>query len=185
MFWYLLRRAAEKFCRSVVAEVKLPGAVEVKHAGQRDRATNRRLVGGESERELTSRGMPHHDEPIEFQRIAFCNLRNKPEAVGDVLECSGPAATGIAHPPIFQAPGRDTAGGESSANVPGMGEIILRAPEATVYENGNRMRAFAGGPAQVGELVRVSAIVQALGRRRWKAEDVFATQRFFDSERLM
>lgn len=40
------------------------------------------------------------------------------------------------------------------------------------------MRAFAGGPAQVGELVRVRAVVQALvGRRRREAEDVFAIQR--------
>lgn len=132
MLGHLLGRAAEKFCGSVVAEVKLPGAAEVKHAGQRDRTANRRLVGGKGEGQLASRGMSHHQEPIKGKRETFCDLRNKTKAVGDVLECSGPAATGIAQPPIFQVPGRDAGGGESSANMPGMGEIILRAPEATV-----------------------------------------------------
>src|SRR5579864_1618982 len=132
-------------------------------------------MSSQGECQLTAGGMPHHGQAGENESVPLRHLRHETKRLIDVLESLRPAAAGISYPPIFHVPRRHALCGESSAQVTGMREVILRAPESAMQEHKRRMRSFARRAPQIDKLIRVRSVVQALirGRRR-KRQDVFA-----------
>src|SRR5712671_1903218 len=93
----------------------------------------------------------------------------------DVLKCSGPAAAGIADATVFDVPGCDADFFQRGTKMPGISEIVLRAPVAAVDEEDNGMRTFSRGKANVDELIRVLPIRETqIGIGRFLFQDGFA-----------
>src|SRR4029077_3039231 len=86
----------------------------------------------ETQRQLTSGGMSHHDCLRRVQFVALGDLGEVAITVADILERARPPAAWVAHAPILHVPGRESFGGECGAEVPGMIQVVFRAPETTV-----------------------------------------------------
>lgn len=97
-------RAAQKSGNSIIAQVQLPCATQVKHAGQRERASDRRFVRGKAECKLAARGVSSNAEAIaiELRKLVFRFFAVKETVcAAKIVECSRPSSTGIADAPVF------------------------------------------------------------------------------------
>ena len=169
-------RAAEKGRSSVIAQVQLPGAAQVEHAGERKHMRYGALKRCETEREMATGGVSGDAELFEVEPRDGIIFMFAQCAIGaaDILKCSGPSAAGIAHAPVLDVPGGDTGLLQGVAKMSGVSEIIFRAPIAAVNEEDDWMRAFSGRNADVNELIWVLAVREAqIGLRRFLFQDGF------------
>src|SRR5687767_10357308 len=96
----------------------------------------------------------------------------------DVLKGSRPAASRVAEPTVLDVPRGDAASGKRRAQMRSVAEIVARAPEATVDDDGDRVRPSTVGEPQVAEVQSVRAIGETeSGGRGGKVEDCEATER--------
>ena len=66
--------ATEKLNDSVIAQVELPGALQIDYARKRDDAFDGRLMARQTEGELPTRGMANHHHSSRVQIVAIRNL---------------------------------------------------------------------------------------------------------------
>lgn len=85
------------------------------------------------------------------------------------------SAAGLSDAPVLQIPRSETARGDGSAEVAGMGKVVFGVPVAAVDKNDDGMRAFSLRQAQIDELVAVIAIRDPrVSFRRRQRENVLA-----------
>ncbi|EAU62080.1 hypothetical protein STIAU_4087, partial [Stigmatella aurantiaca DW4/3-1] len=174
-------RAPEECLDDAVPQAQFLGTHKVRYRRERDDAAHLerrgavvRLSGaeamarGEPQDEVASRRVSEHDHPVQVQRPG---VREGPQVVGaprDILQGSGPAASGVAHAPVLQVPGREAPPREIRAQVPRVLQVVPGAPEASVHHQHDGMGANTRGQAQLAEVVFSVAIGQpgVRGRRR-------------------
>jgi len=170
-------RSAEKCRGSVIAQVQLPGAMQVNDAREREHMRNGALKSGEAKSKVTSCGVAGDAELFQVEPGDGIILVFAQSAVGaaDVFKRSGPSAAGISHATVFHVPGCDAGIFQRVAEMTGVREVVFRTPEAAVDEENDGMRAFSGGKARVNKLIGVLAVRKAqIGLGRFLAEDGFA-----------
>jgi hypothetical protein len=87
-------------------------------------------------------------------------------SVADIFERSWVAASRLANPSIFETPGSVPGFGDGSAEVGGVGQVVLRFPETSVDEDDDGVGARACGEAKFSELIGVRAVRYTLAGRR-------------------
>src|SRR5579864_9354488 len=92
MFRHALRRTAEKFCYSVIAQMQLPGLAQIDDSGERDYCSHGVVMGGERERQLPACRMPQNDSALGGDGILAGELPQELIARSHVFEAAGPAA---------------------------------------------------------------------------------------------
>lgn len=151
--------------------------MQINNAGEREHMRNGALKGGEAEGQVASGGMASDAEFFQIEPGDGIILVFEQRVVGaaDVFKSSGPSAAGISHATIFHVPACDAGIFQGVAKMTGVSEIVFGAPEATVDEENDGMRAFSGGNARLDELVWVLAVRKAqIGLRWFLAENGFA-----------
>jgi len=94
-------------------------------------------------------------------------------SAADVGEGVGPCAAFVANAAIFEVGGGYAFAGERGAEVAGVVEIVLGAPEASMDMNDCGMRPLGLRQTKVGELIRVGAVGDAgVSGRRSESENV-------------
>lgn len=177
MVWDFRRRAAKKCCGSIIAQMQLPGAMQVYDAREREHMRNGPLKSGEAESEVASGGVAGDAEVVQVEPgdgIVFV-LAQSVVGAADVFKRSRPAAAGISHATVLHIPGRDAGVFQRVAKMTGVSKVVFGAPETAVDKENDRMRAFSGGKACLDELIRVLPVRKAqIGFRRFLVEDSFA-----------
>lgn len=163
-------RAAEKTGNSVIAQVQLPCAMQVKYSGQRKHPSDRRLMCSQAECKLSARRVSGNAEvfAIELRKLVFRFLAVKEMVcAAKIMECSRPSAALVANAPVFDIQGRNAGLLQSVAEMPCVREIVFRAPVAAVNEKHELIRAFASRDTYVDELIGIIAVRNAqIGIRR-------------------
>src|SRR5882724_12862010 len=135
------------------------------------------LKRGETESQMAAGGVSGDAKffEVEFGEGIIFMCEQRAIGAADVLKSAGPAATGIPYTTIFDVPGRNADLLQRVAKVPGITEIVLRAPVAAVDEKDDGMRTFSRGKANVDELIRVLSVRKAqIGIGRSLFQDGFA-----------
>ena len=178
MFGNFCWRAAQKSGNSIIAQVQFPCATQVKHAGQRKHASDRRFVRGKAECKLATGGMSGNAEAseIELRKFAFRFIAmHEMVCAAKIVERSRPSAARIANAPVFDVVCRDAGHFQSMAEMARVREIVFRAPVAAMNEKHDWMRPIAFGQANIHKLIRVLAVGEAqIGVRRRCGEYVLA-----------
>jgi len=177
MVWNFRGRSAEKCSGSVIAQVQLPGAMQINYAGERQHMRNGTLKGGETESQVASGGVAGDAELFQIEPGDGIILVLAQSVVGaaDVLKSSGPSTAGISYAAVFHVPGCDACIFQGVAKMTGVSEVVFGTPEAAVDEENDGMRALSGGKARVDELIRVLAVRKAqIGLGWFLGEDGFA-----------
>src|ERR1700716_639741 len=118
--------------------------------------------------------MSHYHQPVQVQMESGMFLPNKPVGRANVLKRTGPSATSIAHPPVFDVEGRDARRSQRFAQVSGVREVVLRPPKAAVDVQQNRVRSLGARETHFEKLIRVGTVGCTLvGWRLRVAENVF------------
>jgi len=161
----LARRSSKKLDHSVVAEMKLVGALQVNHSGERNSPGQARLMSREAKRKLPASRVTHHDDPFCVQVMGCGALHKKMIGGTDIGKRARPCPAFIAHAAVFEVGRGQTFCGESAAEVTGVIEVVFGAPEAPVDVDDEWIRrlAFSGGrrQTQIKELVQIRAIRNA------------------------
>src|SRR5262249_38565319 len=107
--------------------------------------------------------MPGHAYSLQIELSQTVLLMSVEQAVGaaKVFKRPRPSATGVSHAPIFHVPRCHTDLLECVAKVPRVGEVILRAPIAAMYEEDNRMRPFSRRQTHINKLAGVLSVRHA------------------------
>lgn len=155
-------RAAEKARNSIVAQVQLPCATQVKHAGQREHASNRWFMRSKAESELATGGMSGDAEAIEVEMKEFIVITMKqPKCAANVGEASRPPAARIANTAVFDVACSDACLFQSVAEMACIGEVVFRAPVAAVDEKHDCVRAATARHTHLDKLVGIFAVSEA------------------------
>ena len=137
-------------------------------------------MSGEAKSELSAGGVAHHQDFCRVEVVALCDLREVPKSVADVFEGAGPTSAGVADATVFDVPGGEACGGQGSAEMSGVGEIVPGAPEASMDVHHHREWAFSFGQAKLGKLIGVGAVGEASVGGRWReGEDVVGGHRTY------
>jgi hypothetical protein len=116
MVRHLCWRAAEKTCDGIIAQVQFPSATQIEHAGQREHACDCGLMCREAQCKLAAGRVSGNAETVAIKRRKFIvAAQNEPKSGADVLECSRPSASGIAHAPVLNIGARNSRQFESVA----------------------------------------------------------------------
>ncbi len=165
----MVRRAAQKLAHHAVAELQRVRAAQIRNGGHRHHAAH---IDGElrcqPQHQLPAGGMPRRHQPLEIQVVALGDARQMFCAVQHVVHRSRPAAARIAEPSVLDAPRSGARFRQRRAQVAGVIEIVLRAPESAVNEEHGRVRTWTARQPQIPELKRILAVRNArvrLGRR--------------------
>ena len=86
----------------------------------------------QAQRQLSAGGMPGDDEPIEVEVETCALLAQKAVRGPNIFEGTRPPSTGIPHAAVLGIEGCDACGTQRLAEMPGMSEIVARAPVAAV-----------------------------------------------------
>lgn len=101
-------RAAEKTCDGIIAQVQLPAATQIKHAGQREHPGDRRLMCSKTQGKLPAGGMSGNAEAVAIETREFILAAEKEAQSGaNVLKRSRPPAV-IAHAAVLNVAGGET-----------------------------------------------------------------------------
>lgn len=169
-------RAAKKTCDSVVAQMQLPAAMQIKHAGQREYASDGRFMGGKAECKLASGRVPGNAEALAIESRKFMlPVENEAKSGANIFKCPWPAATGIADAAVLNIAGGYADLFQRVAEMSGVSQIVFCAPVTAVDKKHHRMRRFALRDADINKLVGITAIGKAqIGIRRLGGQNVFA-----------
>jgi len=106
------------------------------------------------------------------------------EVVGaaNVSEGVGPGSSFVANAAILKVGGGDAFAGERGAELAGVVEVVLGAPEASVNIDDCRMRSLSLRKTKVSELIWIGAVGDAgvSGRRREGENVVVGHERIID-----
>ena len=91
---------------------------------------------------------------IELCRKLFRMLRHVLPGGTDVFECSRPAAACIAHSPVFNIQGCDSALCQRRTQMAGVSEVVASAPVAAMDEHQQRCVFLVRRQAQFGKFRR-------------------------------
>ena len=119
-------------------------------------------MGGQPEGEVASGGVSG------YYGSGGVEIRNLGEVLGpgsDVFEGSWVASSRLADAAVFETPGGVACFGDGSAEVGGVGQVVLRLPETSVDEDDDWVGARACGETEFSELVGVGAVGYALAGR--------------------
>src|SRR5579863_430802 len=122
--------------------------------------------------EMAAGGVTNGDDTLEIKRIFFRENTKVVRTLSDIEEGVGPRSSGVANAPVLEVPRGDASVSERRAQVAGVFEAVLRAPEAAVNHDSHGMRTGALGQAQIAELKLVSSVGQTdVGRRCGQVEN--------------
>src|SRR5262249_38828384 len=102
-------------------------------------------------------------DTFEIERVLPVELLQIEQSLSHVFKTAGPSAASFANATVFQVPSCNSRGGERSAKMTGMCEVIAGAPVSAVDVHRNRMRAGSRrlGEAQISKLARVTSVMEA------------------------
>ena len=91
----------------------------------------------------------------------------------NILKGSGPAATGVSEPSVFEIAGDNSFAGKGRAEVANVSQVVCRLPETAMdYKQEREVSPILGEP-QLTKVLRVNAVPYALiERRRRPRQDV-------------
>jgi len=169
-------RAAQEFGNGVVAEVQLPGTLNVNNTAQRDDMTDASVGCSEAEGKVAAGGVTGDTDTrgVEVSAERMLAGDEEIESATEVVECAGPAAPRISGAAVLDVPGGNTCSGQRVTKVPGVSKIVLGAPESAVNEEDNRVGSRRRGQADIGKMVRIGTVGEPMARARDRAaENVF------------
>jgi hypothetical protein len=177
--WNPRRRSAKKTCDGIIAQVQLPGATQIEHARKRKHASDRRLMGSETQCKLAAGRVSGNAETVAIKRMKFIlPAEKKAKSRANILKCSRPSATGIAHAAVLNIATRDSRQLESVAKMASVREVVFCAPVATVNEKHDRMWCWVSRDADIDKLIGIVAVGETqIGIRRLGGQNVFARHR--------
>ncbi len=149
---------AKEIHNGIVAEMQCECSLQIDDTGERYHARHRRFVSGETQSQLPSRGMPHHDQTIYSQLKSRRFLADVTVGGTNVGERARPTAALVPDSPIFDVERRDTSVPECTTKMPCMGQVVLGPPEAAVQIHQDRVRAFAGRQVDLYKLLAISPV---------------------------
>src|SRR4029077_7400888 len=123
-------------------------------------------MASETKRELASSGMTHNDGPCGIQTVFLCELREIAVSVANIFERTRPSSTFISHAAVFHIPGGEAFGGQRSAEVSCVSQVILGTPEPTMNVHNYGKRTLSFWKTYLSELVGISSVSEAGIRRR-------------------
>ncbi len=87
----------------------------------------------------------------------------------DIMKGSGPAATNISDPSVFNVAGDDSFARECSAERANVLQVIGRSPETAVNHEQEREGTRTIRKAQLGKVLRIRAVLDAFVESRWRS----------------
>lgn len=116
MVGHLGWRAAEKTCDGIIAQVQLPAATQVEHAGKRECASDRWFVCSKTECKLATGRVSGNTEAVAIERRKFMlPIENETKSGANILKCPRPSASRIADAAVLNIAGGDSRQLESVA----------------------------------------------------------------------
>src|SRR5712672_2962849 len=105
--------------------------------------------------------MTDYDHACNIDGILLRKRRQEAIRGLNVAKRTGPATAGIPDATVFDVQRRDASSSEGGAEVAGVDEIVLSAPEATVEDENQGIRSRSHGNAQIRKVVRIFAVEHA------------------------
>jgi hypothetical protein len=150
------------------------GAEERQWIPRRERSSGRDTVPArQPEGEVAAgRVTDGHGAP-EIQVVLPGKATQRVDSPGNIEKRAGPATSFVADAPVLDVPGGDARPGERRAEVTGVSQVVLSAPEPAVEDDGDRVWPAGSGKPEIAELEVEWPVRDAPIRRRGrKGEDV-------------